>query len=125
VVEKELPEDNFDQLPTTDKDIAIQMKNINKSIDVNNCNKMYNYCLIGRNLKELKKSRKGKEFITFVKNYLPSKNYGRSYIYFLIDLYEFASIRKKLMYVTVGINIIRSKFKIVKEMIETEASIWS
>jgi len=124
VVEKKQLDDNFDQLPVNELSIADQLKNIHNSINIHERNKMYTYCLLGKNLKELKRRKRGEVFIEFVKAYLPTKIYGRSYIYFLIALYEFASKHKKLMDVTLGISTIRSKFKYIRDMIDANQKDW-
>ena len=75
-------------------------------------------------MKELKNRKKGETFIRYVQDYLPTKTYGQSYIYFHINLYELASKHKKLMDVTIGISIIRSKFKDIRALIEENRADW-
>jgi len=51
----------------------------------------------GVNLAKLKDGKKGKTFVKYVQNYLPSEQYSQSQIYFLIDLYQWAVEYDRLM----------------------------
>lgn len=114
--------DDDDSLPTGQQEMADQMKALDVAIQSKDATNTYNYCLIGRNLTELKKTigGKGNAFINFVKQYLPQNRYNRSQIYFLMKLHEFALEYNKIMCVTIPIGILRSNFKLVRELIEAD-----
>jgi len=113
-----------DSLPALESAVAQQMKEFDAAISSSSRQKIYIYCLIGRNLAKLKGGKKGQKFIEFVHHYLPAKHYSRSQIYFLIQLYELAMDYNKLMYVTIGIGILKSKFRIVKELLGENKDFW-
>jgi hypothetical protein len=79
---------------------------------------------MGRNLKDLKREtgRKGTKFIEYVKRYLP---YAPSQIYFMISLYELASTYNKLMYVSMSVRLLKTKFKLVREAMENDPDFWT
>jgi hypothetical protein len=41
--------------------------------------------------------------------------YKKSEIYFMIDLYDEAEKFNRLMYVTIGVGVLKSEFKLVKK----------
>jgi len=56
-----------DQMPTTEEYITKQLKDIDKALASSSHSKMISYCLIGRNLKKLQKTRRtGKTFLEYV-----------------------------------------------------------
>jgi len=87
-----------------------------------NRSKTISYCLIGRNLKELQKTRgTGPKCLEYVAKHLSTATYSKSQIYFLMRLFEFANEYKKLMFVTYSISDLKSKFSLVKELIKAHA----
>jgi len=124
VLEKEIML-NDDQMPTTEEDITKQLKDFDNALASNNRSKMISKCLIGRNLKELQKIRgAGEKFLEYVAKHLSTAKYSRSEIYFLMNLFELANEYKKLMFVTHSIGDLKSKFSLVKELIEAHAEDW-
>ena len=105
-----------------DQRITDQLKEYHAAICSNSSNTTYAYCLIGRNLAALK--MKHKDLVRFVQLHLPATQYSSSQIYFLIKLYNFAQTYNKLMYVTIGIGELKSKFKMVMEVIEGDSDWW-
>ena len=101
-----------------------QLKEYHAAICSNSANSTYAYCLIGRNLTELRKKMKHKDLVRFVQLYLPATQYSSSQIYFLIQLHDFALKYNKLMYVTIGIGELKSKFKMVREVIQEDKVWW-
>ena len=104
--------------------ITDQLKEYDAAICSNSSNSTYAYCLIGRNLTELRKKMKHKDLVRFVQLYLPATQYSSSQIYFLIQLHDFALKYNKLMYVTIGIGELKSKFKMVREVIQEDKVWW-
>jgi len=103
---------------------AEQLKEFNAAIYSNSRQKTYHYCLIGRNLSVLKKGKKRKKFIEYVQSYLPAEQHSRCQIYFLMDLYDLATTYNRLMYVTLGIGIMKSKFRLVKQTVREDEAFW-
>jgi len=124
VIEKETSLSGDDSLPTDEKAVAQQMKEFDAAISSSSRQKIYIYCLIGRNLAKLKGGKKGKKFIEFVHGYLPAKQYSKSQIYFLMSLHELALEYNKLMYVSIGIGVLKSKFRIVKQLLGEDEQFW-
>ena len=114
-----------DSLPTEEVKVAQQMKQFDAAVSSSSRQKTYIYCLIGRNLTELKRGKKGKKFIEFVHHFLPASHYSRSQIYFLMNLHDLALKYNKLMYVSIGIGILKSKYRIVKQLLGENEDFWS
>lgn len=110
--------------PKDDVQLTDQLKEYHAAICSNSSNSTYAYCLIGRNLAALRQNMKHKDLVRFVQLHLPATKYSSSQIYFLIKLYDFAQTYNKLMYVTIGIGELKSKFKIVREVIEGDSDWW-
>jgi len=100
------------------------MKQFDAAVSSSSRQKTYIYCLIGKNLTELKGGKKGKKFIEFVHRFLPASHYSRSQIYFLMNLHDLALKYNKLMYVPIGIGILKSKFSIVKQLLGENEDFW-
>jgi len=114
-----------DSLPNTEREVAEQMAAFNAAIGSNSRLNTYNYCMIGRNLGELLKGgKRGKKLIDFVQHYLPAKHYSGSQIYFLIDLYKVAQEYSQLMFVTLGIGVLKTKFRYVKLALTNDKEFW-
>jgi len=111
-----------DKLPKTPQEISEQLTEINKVIMSQKQNSIYGYCLIGRNLAAL--GLKGKELINSAHQYLPATHYGRSQIYFLMNLYELAMKYNKLSRVSIGIGELKTKFKLVRELMQENDRDW-
>ena len=114
-----------DQLPTTIKENAAQLKTFHESLASHKRQEAYFKCLIGRNLIRLKQvsGKKGAKLVEFVQQFLP-RYFGRSDIYFMMELHKLADVYKKLMYVTVGTGILKNRFKTVKWLMEDEPEFW-
>ena len=104
--------------------VAQQMKQFDEAVSSSCHQKTYTYCLIGRNLTELKGGKKGKKFIEFVHRFLPSNHYSRSQIYFLMNLHDLALKYNKLMCASIDIDILKSKFSIVKQLLGENEDFW-
>jgi len=65
-----------------------------------------------------------KKLIDFVQHYLPAKHYSRSQIYFLIDLYKVAQEYSQIMFVTLGIGVLKTKFRYVKLALAADKEFW-
>ena len=103
--------------------IVEQTKSFHSYVGERNC--VYCYCLIGRNLAQLKKVwKKGKHFIDGVYTILPIEHYSKSQIYFLIDLYNLAQEYNKVAYLTMPLRELKSNFKVVKELVHQNADFW-
>jgi hypothetical protein len=80
---------------------------------------------MGRNLLEIKNSSHmtGKQFINYVTQYLP-KHYGRSDIYFMVNLNKLAEKFNALMYFTLGTGVLKSRLKQVEQVLRKEPDFW-
>ena len=113
-----------EDLPSDEDGVTEQLCKLNSILLSNNSAKMLACCLMGRNLTEIHKGRKGKAFISFVKQHLPEESHTRGQIYFLMKLHEFAKMFPKLMYVSIGITTVKAKFKLVREQILNDREFW-
>ena len=112
-----------DTTETDPEKLIKQLKEYEAAIESNKQTEIYMKCMIGRNLKLIqKKKKKGAVFINFVKKHLTS--YSQSMIYFLMKLYDLATVYSRLMYVTLGIGVLKTKFKLVEELLEEEPDFW-
>ena len=115
-------------VPTKSEEMIEQMKEFDAAITSNKHLEIYMKCLIGRNLRLLSarksgtKGKKGVEFIRSVQEKLTA--YSPSQIYFLMNLYELSMQYNRLMYVTIGIGVLKSKFKLVKQIVSGEPDYW-
>jgi hypothetical protein len=99
----------MDAAIASNKQIEIQMK-----------------CEIGQSFKLLetkKKGKKSKSFIPFIQTHIST--YSRSQIYFLINLHELVSKYNRLLYVTIGIGVLKSKFRLVKKLVKADPVFWN
>jgi hypothetical protein len=114
-----------EQLPAETDKRAEQLREFHAALKSNERQETYIKCLMGRNLLEIKNSShmKGKQFIDYVTPYLP-KHYGRSDIYFMMNLYKLADEYNALMYVTLGTGVLKSRLKQVEEVLRKEPDFW-
>ena len=102
-----------------------QRKAYDTSVEGHKREETYWYCLNGRNFCELQKFYgRGKKFIKIVQDAMTDKKYSRSHIYFLISLHQLALTYNKITYLTIGIGIMKSKFRLIKELVEADPDFW-
>ena len=112
-----------DTVLTDPEKLIEQLQEYEAAIESNKQNEIFMKCMIGRNLTLIqKKKKKGAVFIEFVTKHLTS--YSQSMIYFLMKLYNLTSVYNRLMYVTIGIGVLKTKFKLVEELVEEEPDFW-
>jgi hypothetical protein len=122
-----------DSTPSKTEKIIEQMQEFDKAIQSKIREEVYMKTLTGRNIRLLykrkmrtkgnkrKKGEKEETFIDFVKKHIP---YSKSQIYFLMDLYELCEVYPRLSYVTIGIGVLKTKFKLVKKLVKDESIYW-
>jgi len=123
IVNKQTSLSADDSLPTNESNVVQQIKEFNAAISSSSRQKTYIYCLTG-NLTRLKHGKKGKKFIEFVHRYLPAKHYSRSQIYLLMSLHKLALKYNKLVYVSISNDTLKSKFRIVKQLLAENEEFW-
>ena len=80
---------------------------------------------MGRNLQKIKDStgKRGKKFVEYAQQFLP-KSYERTEIYFMMNLHDLAMKYNRLMYVTIGVGILKSRLKLIKELLSKNEVYW-
>ena len=78
---------------------------------------VYTACMIGQCLTELKQKYKGnkKLFICATKHLLTI-----SYVYFFIDLFNFATTFYRISCISLPLAVVRRKFKLIKEIVNED-----
>jgi len=124
IVNKQTSLSAVDSLPTNESNVVQQIKEFNAAISSSSRQRKYIYCLTG-NLTRLKHGKKRQlKFIEFVHRYLPAKHYSRSQIYFLMSLHKLALKYNKLVYVSISNDTLKSKFRIVKQLLDENEEFW-
>jgi hypothetical protein len=117
-----MPQDDSPPVPATSEQLIEQMKEFDAAIESNKQLETHMKLMIGRNLKLIKKKKKGAAFISFVQNHVTT--YSQSMIYFLIEFHDLALEYNRLKYVTIGTGKLKTRFKLVKELVEAEPDYW-
>jgi hypothetical protein len=112
-----------EQPPRTSKALVDQMKEFESAILSNKQVEIYMKCLIGRNLKLIHNRMKGRELNHFLVNHGVT-TYSSSHIYFLMNLYETAMEYNRLMYTTMSIRELKSRFKLIKKLLALDPDYW-
>ena len=124
---------NFTSIDETDyandyANLITQLKSFHLNVKSFKQNQVYVYCLIGRNLSFLqnifKKEPTMGNFIDSIKKTFPEYGYSKSYIYFIIKLYNTASEYNKLAFTTFPLRKIRTNFKLICELIKKDEIFW-
>ena len=102
--------------------LIVQIKELDAAIESNKQQEIYMKCLIGKNFKLIQRNRGKKTFISFIQKDIST--YSRSTIYFLMNLHDLALIYNRLMYVTIGIGELKSRFALVKKLVAAEPDFW-
>jgi hypothetical protein len=110
-----------DAEPTTLEQLVRQSTEFEEAISSNKQTEIYFKCLIGRNIKAIKDRKGTKKWAAYVKQHI---KYSRSMSYFLMELHELTLTYNRLMYVSIGIGVLKTKFKMVKEIIQLEPAFW-
>jgi hypothetical protein len=100
------------------EDVGKQLQHFHSSLSAQKQCETYIKCLMGRNLTQMRVSTKmkGQQFVQHVQQYLP-KSYSKSEMYFLMDLHKTAVEYHRLMYVTIPMSELKSKFNLVKQLL--------
>ena len=115
-----------DKLPNDMTKKLEQLKELSVNARSSKQQETYIKCLMGRNLVAIKEQTflKGKKLVDHVQPYLPT-SYGRSEVYFLISLHKLAIDYNRLMYVSCGTGVLKSKLKLVKRVMESDRVFWA
>jgi hypothetical protein len=123
VVLRKVSVPSLDQKPIFKPEMLIeQIKELHAAIESNKQQEIYMKCLIGKNFRLIQKKRGKKTFIEFIQKDIST--YSRSMIYFLMDLHDLVIIYNRLMYVTIGIGELKSRFALVKKLVAAEPEYW-
>jgi len=112
--------------PSTTTGLAEQLKEYHSNIKSSKHLEVYLKCLMGRNLCEIHNSYKSKgrkaNFMKFVKSNLTT--YSDSEIYFMMKLHKLSEEFPRLMYVTLGTGVLKSKLKWVEQVMREDKVFW-
>ena len=94
---------------------------LNKRLKANGRDAIYTACAIGNNLTELKKLYGGnkKLLICATKDLL-----SISFVYFFIDLCDFATTYYGVSHILLPLSTVRNKFKLIKEIVREDEDFW-
>ena len=114
-----------DTLPLTTLEKAKQLEEFQQNLLSHRRMQTYIECLMGRNLCSIKNEtgKKNVDLVKYVQPYSP-RSYTRSDIFFMMNLFLLSEQYPRLSFVTVGTGKLKSKFKIVKRVMEKEAVYW-
>jgi len=114
-----------EEKPKTTEEKAKQLEEYAKTILSKKRQHTYIKCLMGRNLVDIKKETglKGKKFLNHVHKYLPN-SYSKSEIHFMMNLHDLSLSFNKLMFVTLGTGMLKSNFKLVRQVMEADVVFW-
>ena len=92
---------------------------LNKRLKANGRDAIYTACTIGHGLTELKKLYGGnKKLLIFATKDL----FSVSYVYFFIDLCDFATTYYSVLHISLPLSTVRNKLKLIKEIVKTRTS---
>ena len=82
---------------------------------------VYTACMIGQCLSELKQKYQGnkKLFICATKHL-----FTIIYVYFFIDLFNFATTNDRISCISLPLAVVRRKFKLIKELVNEDEDFW-
>ena len=82
---------------------------------------VYTACMIGQCLSELKqKYQRNKQLYTCATKHL----FIISYVYFCIDLFNFATTYYRISCISLPLALVRRKFKLIKEIVNEDEDFW-
>ena len=94
---------------------------LSKRLKTNSRQTVYRACMIGQCLSELKQIYQGnKKLLICATKHL----FTISYVYFFIDLFNFATIYYRISCISLPLGIVRRKFKLIKEIVNEDEDFW-
>ena len=99
----------------------IHMELLSKRFKSNGRQTVYTNFMIGQCLYELKQIYHGnKKLLIFATTHL----FTISYVYFLIDLFNFATTYYRISRISLPLAVVRRKFKLIKEIVNEDEDFW-
>ena len=99
----------------------IHLELLSKCFKSNGLQTVYTACIIEQCWYELKKINHGnKKLLIFANKHL----FTISYVYFLIDLFNFATTYYRISRISLPLAVVRTKFKLIKEIVNEDEDIW-
>ena len=99
---------------TTADGYKAHLKHLNKRLKSNGCDAIYTVCNIGQCLTELKNIYRGNKKLLICAT---KDLFSISYVYFVIDLCNLATTYYMVSHISLPLQIVRSKFKLIKEIV--------
>ena len=94
---------------------------LSKRLKSNGRQTVYTACMIGQCLSELKQIYHGNSKL-FI--YATKHLFTISYVYFLIDLFNFATTYYRISRISLPLAVVHKKFKLNKELVNEDEDFW-
>ena len=94
---------------------------LNKRLKFNGRDAIYTACIIGQCLTELKNIYRGNKKLLICAT---KDLFSISYVYFFIDLCNLATTYYRVSHISLPLQIVRSKFKLIKEIVREDEDFW-
>ena len=106
---------------TTADGTKAHLNHLNKRLKSNGRDTIYTACIIGQCLKEFKNIYRGnKELLICATKDL----FSIGYVYFFIDLCNLATTYYRVSHISLPLQIVRGKFKLIKEFVREDEDFW-
>ena len=93
------------------------LRHLNKRLKANGRDAIYTACTIGNGLTELKKLYEGNKKLLICAT---KDLFSISYVYFFIDLCDFATTYYGVSHISLPLSTVRNKFKLIKEIVRED-----
>ena len=106
---------------TTADGYKANLKHLNKRLKSNRRDVIYTACIIGQCLTELKNIYRGNKKLLICAT---KELFSISYVYFFIDLCNLATTYFRVSHISLPLQIVRSKFKLIEEIVREDEDFW-
>ena len=94
---------------------------LSKRLKYNGCQTVYTAYMIGQSLSDLKQIYNGnKKLLMHATKHL----FTISNVYFFIDLFNLATIYYRVSCISLPLEVVRRKFKLIKEIVNEDEDFW-
>ena len=106
---------------TTADGYKAHLKRLNKRLKSNGRDEIYTACIIAQCLTEFKNIYRGNKKLLICAT---KDLFSISYVYFFIDLCNLATTYFRVSHISLSLQIVRSKFKLIKEIVREDEDFW-
>ena len=112
--------DDTPECKTAD-DYKTHLGHLNKRLKSNGRDAIYTACIIGQCLTELKNIYRGNKKLLICAT---KDLFSISYVYFFVDLCNLDTTYYRVSHISLPLQIVRSKFKLIKEIVREDENCW-